>query len=420
MNVKIGLEVLLDNPALSAKWGQCGILLNQASVDAEIRPAQILLKTLLGERLKVLFTPQHGLCADKQDNMIESGHGRDFISGLPFYSLYSEVREPTDAMLQDIDTVIIDIQDVGTRVYTFIYTMAGIMRACARFGKRVVVLDRPNPIGGTDVEGNVMDDASKSFIGEYRLPMRHGLTIAEAARWINEFEKIENSVLFRPVPLAESRNRGIGVNLEVVSMVGWKRSMHYADTGRPWVMTSPNMPTAETAELYPGMVLLEGTNMSEGRGTTMPFLVIGAPYLYPLHDWLDRVRSLCDLSGLALRPTVFEPTFQKWAKETCWGVNFIPRDVRKIRSYQVGLAVIIASAAMAPDKFRYKDPPYEYVWDRLPMQLLLGSETLPQRLLDIAKGELRPSVLRDLEEEWQPALREFLRQRDEVLLYRDT
>ena len=398
MRIRVGLEHVVQNPESTSSWGTCGLLLNQASIDNEVRPAQILLRGLLGDRLKVLFTPQHGLSADKQDNMIESGHGRDFVSGLPFYSLYSEVREPTDGMLEGLDTVIVDIQDVGTRVYTFIYTLAAIMRACSRLGKRVVVLDRPNPIGGDIVEGNVIDDDSRSFVGEYPLPMRHGMTIGEIARWYRAFGQID-------------------VELDIVPMEGWKRSMHFADTGRPWVMTSPNIPTAETCALYPGMVLLEGTNMSEGRGTTTPFIMVGAPYLRPLKRWIDLLDSLCDLSGLAIRPAAFEPTFHKWAGETCWGVQFIVLRAPLVRAYRIGLAAIIASSSLAPDDFRYKDPPYEYEYRRPPLQLLLGSSSLPGKLLTIAAGTPTAGALDELEQQWMPALERFMEQRGTVLLY---
>jgi uncharacterized protein YbbC (DUF1343 family) len=398
MSIRIGLEHVLHHPTQCRSWGRCGLLLNQASVDREVRPAQILLQGVLGERLRVLFTPQHGLFADKQDNMIESRHGQDLVSGLPFYSLYSDVREPTDAMLEGLDTLVVDIQDVGTRVYTFIYTLAGIMRACSRLGKRVVVLDRPNPIGGEIVEGNIIEDDSRSFVGEYPLPMRHGMTIGEIARWYQAFGKIN-------------------VELGIVPMEGWQRSMHFADTGRPWVMTSPNIPTVETCALYPGTVLLEGTNMSEGRGTTMPFLMIGAPYLQPLERWIDLLGSLCDLSGLAIRPSAFEPTFHKWVGETCWGVHFVVMNPPVVRPFRIGLAAIVASCALAPDVFRYREPPYEYEHQRRPIQLLLGSSHLPEELLSIAGGTPTADQLDEIEERWNPALLQFMEQRRSVLLY---
>lgn len=398
MKVRIGLEALVERPAPSRAWGNCAVLVNQASLDHSFRPSQLVLQNVLRKRLKVLFSPQHGLFADKQDNMIESGHGTDLLTGLPVYSLYSEVREPTDEMLDGVDTVLVDIQDVGTRVYTFVYTMAGIMRRCAALGKRVVVLDRPNPIGGVQVEGNVLEDDSRSFVGEYPLPMRHGMTVGELARWMKAMDRMD-------------------VELEVVRMRGWKRSMHWKDTGRTWIMTSPNIPTAETAEFYPGMVLLEGTNMSEGRGTTLPFLIIGAPYLRDVQAFLETLQKVSDLGGTAVRPLIFEPTFQKWARQSCWGVQWIPARPDRIRSYQLGLGTLVAAMHVAPDAFSFNDPPYEYETVRPPIQLLLGSSTLADALRSIAAKPVR-GAMRALEDEWKRGLREFLRERKEVLLYR--
>jgi uncharacterized protein YbbC (DUF1343 family) len=302
-------------------------------------------------------------------------------------------------MMEGIDTVIADIQDVGTRVYTFLWTIAGIMRKCALLGRKVVVLDRPNPIGGKEIEGNILEDDSRSFVGEYPMPMRHGMTVGEAALWINRFG-------------------GINADLEVVSMKGWSRSMHWGHTGRLWIMTSPNIPSADIAEVYPGMVLLEGTNLSEGRGTTLPFRTIGAPFLKNLKEWLDELKRICALRGLSVHPMVFEPTFQKWAKQSCWGVQLHIQEAESVRPYQLGLGVLLASMRIAPGEFRYNDPPYEYEYRRPPMQLLLGSSSLPDRLKKLAESPLRNSVLRDLEEEWQPGFKQFKRQRASVLLYR--
>jgi uncharacterized protein YbbC (DUF1343 family) len=398
MSVTVGLEIVARNRARALRWGRCGLLVNQASVDREITPSQLVLKKILRDRLHVLFSPQHGLFADKQDNMVESGHGRDLLSGLPYYSLYSNVREPGDDMLEGLDTVIVDIQDVGARVYTFIYTMAGIIRRCAHLGRRVVVLDRPNPLGGTRVEGNVLEDDSRSFVGEYPLPMRHGMTIGELALWIN----------------AQESKR---VELEVIRMNGWKRAMHWRDTGRAWIMTSPNMPTPETAEVYPGMVLLEGTNLSEGRGTTMPFLTVGAPYIGDIQKWLKIIREICDLSGLAIRPSVYEPTFHKFSGQACRGLQWIVLKPERIKPYQLGLGVLLATMHVAHGEFRFKDPPYEYETVRPPIQLLLGSSSLPRRLEEFARGQLNKNTIREIEADWQNPLRDFLRRRRECLLY---
>lgn len=398
MTVRAGLEALLEDPSRARTWGDCALLVNQASVDAAVRPSQLLLRGLLGPRLRLLFTPQHGLCAEKQDNMVESAHSVDFASGLPFFSLYSEVREPTPAMLEGIDTVIVDMQDVGTRVYTFVWTMAAIMRACGRLGKRVVVLDRPNPIGGEAVEGNVLAADSRSFVGEEPMPMRHGMTIAEIARWLRSA-------------------RGLALELETVPMLGWERWMHYADTGRPWVITSPNMPTAGTCLLYPGTVLLEGSNLSEGRGTTTPFMVAGAPWVRDPGRLARMVRSVARSEGVAVQPTAFEPTFQKWAGKNCLGVRFVPLDPRAVRPYRLGLCLLAAAAALAPEDFRFNPPPYEYEYVRPPIQLLLGDSSMASRVEHLFRAEDPADALDALEEEWRPRLNEFLKERAEVLLY---
>ena len=210
--------------------------------------------------LTALFGPQHGIRGDVQDNMIETAHTIDKYTGLPVYSLYSETREPTEEMLSDLDALVFDLQDVGCRVYTFIYTMANAMTACAKFGKKFFVLDRPNPIGGVTVEGNLLEKGHESFVGMYPIPMRHGMTVGELAKFFNdEFE--------------------ISCDLEVVTMDNWSREDFYDETDAPWVMPSPNMPTVETAVVFPATVYFEGTQVSEGRGTTRPFEIVGAPYI---------------------------------------------------------------------------------------------------------------------------------------------
>ena len=249
--------------------------------------------------LAALFGPQHGFRSNLQDNMIETPHDRDPRRHVPVYSLYSETREPTAEMLRDIDVLVVDLQDVGTRVYTFVYTMANCMRAAARHGVRVVVCDRPNPIGGEAVEGALLREPWTSFVGQFPIPLRHGMTIGELARLFND-------------------EFGIACALDVVPMAGWQRGSYFDDTALPWVIPSPNLPTLDSAIVYPGAVLFEGTMLSEGRGTTRPFELIGAP-------WIDGER-LADamnargLAGVHFRPAFFEPTFQKHARQTCGGV----------------------------------------------------------------------------------------------------
>jgi uncharacterized protein YbbC (DUF1343 family) len=261
-----------------------------------------------------------------------------------------------------------------------------------------VVLDRPNPIGGEAVEGNVLAEDSRSFVGEEPMPMRHGMTIAEIARWLRTA-------------------RGFAVELETVPMLGWQRWMHHADTGRPWVITSPNMPDAGTCLLYPGTVLLEGSNLSEGRGTTTPFMVAGAPWVRDPVRLARMVRSVACSEGVAVQPTAFEPAFQKWTGKNCLGVRFVPLDPRAVRPYRLGLGLLAAAAALAPDDFRFNPPPYEYEYVRPPIQLLLGASSMASRVEQLFRAQDPADALDGLEEEWRPRLNEFLRERSEVLLY---
>lgn len=384
-----GLENLLagSSPELDGK--RLGLLSNQASTDRRLVHARQRLQERFGARLTTLFSPQHGFFCEKQDNMIESGHDRDRLTGLPLFSLYGGTRRPLPAMFEQLDVLLIDLVDVGTRVYTFLYTMAYCLEAAAQLGKRVVVLDRPNPVGGLAVEGNLLEAQWASFVGLYPLPMRHGLTFGELALWVNgEF--------------------GLGADLEVIPMLGWKREMLFRDTGFPWVFPSPNMPTPETALVYPGQVIWEGTNVSEGRGTTLPFELVGAPFWE--HEPIERELARTDLPGCRLRPLIFEPTSGKWAGQTCVGFHLHVTDAALFRPYRTSLALLQAVLRRFPRDFHYKRPPYEYEYERLPMDLILGSQRVRQEL---EAG--RP--IEEMEEDWRDDLRDFQERRRSYLLY---
>jgi uncharacterized protein YbbC (DUF1343 family) len=307
-----------------------------------------------GLDLRALFGPQHGARGEKQDNMVESAHFQDAATGLPSYSLYGEVRKPTPEMLDGLDAVLFDLQDVGVRVYTFVWTMALAMEACAEAGVRFVVLDRPNPIGGAR-EGPVLRPGYESFVGLHPIPLRHGLTCGELARWLK-------------------RERAIGCELEVVACDGWERSMRWDETGLPWVMPSPNLPTVDSCDVYPGMVLLEGTNLSEGRGTTRPFELFGAPFLEP--GVLAEVLGPLLGSGVLLRPCYFEPTYQKHAGLTCGGGQLHVTDWRAFRPVHTAVAILCAVRALASNDFRWREPPYEYETEKAPIDILYGHEGL--------------------------------------------
>ena len=369
--VRIGLEVCLDEPPQFMREGRFGLLMNQASVDSRFRYACDMLAERFPGRLGAIFTPQHGLWGEQQANMIESPHGRYEPLGVPVYSLYSETRRLTDEMLRGIDCLVVDLQDVGTRVYTFVWTLLECLRACRDANKPVVVLDRPNPIGGSIVEGPLLDPNFRSFVGGVSIPLRHGLTLGELALLLNAEEQI-------------------GAKIEVVPMDGWRRDMFFADTGRSWVLPSPNMPRVETTLLYPGLVLLEGTNLSEGRGTTLPFEVVGAPFIDP---WpLEKELEQFDHPGLELRPVRFVPTFDKYRGQSCGGVALHIVDPPAVRSVATTLAVLACVSRLHPRDFAWLSPPYEYEYHKPPIDILFGSARLRERLADAAPVT-KPEVL---------------------------
>ncbi len=352
-----------------------GLIAHPASVTSRLEfAADALLRT--GFDLRALFGPQHGARGEKQDNMIESDHYTDPVTGLPVYSLYGEVRKPTPEMLDGLDALVFDLQDVGTRVYTFIWTMALAMEACAEAGVRFVVLDRPNPIGLDAVEGPVVHPGYESFVGLHPLPLRHGLTVGEIARWLNA---------------PTSRNgRGIGCELEVVRCHRLnKRKWTWGHTNLPWVMPSPNLPEPASCHVYPGMVLLEGTNLSEGRGTTRPFEFFGAPWLDPvaLVERLDRA----ELHGVAFRPCHFEPTFNKHAGQLCGGAQLhaFSSDFKPVRT---AVEILVAARELAPDDFAWIKPPYEYEQILPPIDILWGSPTLRE---GVDRGTTPDEIMRN-------------------------
>lgn len=387
--VTLGIENLLASPPAALAGKRLALLCNQASTDSRLRHSRDLILSAFPGQLTCLFTPQHGFFAEKQDNMIESAHMSDPVSGLPVFSLYGEVRRPTAAMYEHFDVLLVDIVDVGTRVYTFLYTLAYCLEEAARYGKKVVVLDRPNPVGGEAIEGNLLQDDCRSFVGLYPLPMRHGLTFGELARLIN----VEYA---------------IGADLEVVTMSGWQRRMLFADTGLPWVFPSPNMPNPITALVYPGQVIFEGTNISEGRGTSLPFELFGAPFL----DWqtiLTKLQGL-PLPGCFLRTLAFEPTANKWAGQACKGFQLHVTEPRTFLPYRTSLALLQAFMCCYPAQFALKDPPYEYEFIQNPLDLILGDSTLRHHL---ATG----ADIQELELGWQQGLADFSEMRQKYFLY---
>ena len=311
--------------------------------------------------------------------MIESADLTDPLLQIPVHSLYGQTRIPSEEMLDPIDALIVDLQDVGTRVYTFMYTLSFCLEAAKTFNKKVLVLDRPNPITGLAIEGNCLNSAYSSFVGRYPLPMRHGLTMGELARLFNE-------------------HFNIGCDLEVVPMKGWQRSMFFQQTGLQWIPPSPNLPTPVSALVYPGQVLWEGTNVSEGRGTTQPFELFGAPYVDP-----SRILAAVDaesMPGVVLRPVAFEPTANKWADQLCRGFQIHITDPDAYRPYETSLRLLQAVIKHHKKDFEWKQPPYEYETRRRPIDLIIGDGGIRNRV-----ERLEP--IEDIAESWQAELHEF-------------
>ena len=387
--VRSGLDVLRGRLSSLLAGRRVGLLSHPASVTRDLTHAADVIRRLRGVRLAALFAPEHGLAGVAQDHA-HIGTEFDRARRLRVHSLYGKRLEPTPTMLRDIDVLVVDLQDVGARYYTFAWTTVLAMRVCAREGKAVIVLDRPNPLGGVHLEGNWADPKFASFVGLYPLPIRHGMTIAELAAYHNE-------------------TQAFGCDLTVVPMTGWRREMLWEDTELPWVAPSPNMPTPDTARVYPGGCLLEGTNLSEARGTTRPFEWVGAPYLdgRKLAGALDRR----GLPGVRFRAAAFEPMFHKWARRTCEGVQVHVTDWDRFRSYAAYLALIIEARRQAPRGFRWKRPPYEFQWKKLPIDLIAGTDRIRRAI------EAGTSLAR-MEASWRGDLAAFARARRPYLLYK--
>ncbi len=383
-SVRTGLDRLPDMGELLSGL-RVGLIANPSSVDWGFRHAREVVAGLPGVTLAALFAPEHGFDAVEQD-LIEIPDGGGSV---PLYSLYGEIRRPTAAMLEGLDALVFDIQDIGSRYYTYIWTMAHAMEAAAEHGKRIVVLDRPNPIAGA-VEGNLILDDHRSFVGLYPLPNRHGMTAGEIAGYLN-------------------RRHGIGADLVIVGCRGWRRDRWLAETGLPFIPPSPNMPTLDTAAVYPGACLVEGTNVSEGRGTTRPFELCGAP-------WISGTRLAAALAeeqlpGVHFRPVRFRPTFHKFSGEECGGIMQHITGREAYRPWRTGIAILNTIRRLWPDAFAWRQPPYEYEFERLPIDILGGSP-------DLREGIEAGKPTAEIAAAGNAARRAFDRVREDFLLYR--
>ncbi len=387
--VKLGLEKILNEQNNLLRNLRIGLICNQSSVNHQFQHAADLFFENDNLNLVSLFGPQHGIRGDVQDNMVETSHAIDRLTKLPIYSLYSETRQPTEEMLLSMDALVFDLQDVGCRVYTFIYTMANAMRACAKFGKKIFVLDRPNPIGGLLAEGNFLEKGHESFVGQFPLPMRHGLTVGELAKLFNtEFH--------------------INCDLEVITMNNWERQDFYDETDAPWVMPSPNMPTVDTTVVFPSTVYFEGTKVSEGRGTTRPFEIVGAPYI-DSNEYADELSAL-ELPGVIFRPINFLPTFQKYSNQSCGGVFLHITERNLFEPVITGLAMVKVMYELYPEDFEWKDTPYEYEFDRNPFDVIAGTTKI-REMIEEGKS------IAEIKLSWKNDVEDFNELRKKYFLY---
>lgn len=355
MAVLTGLDRIKYLFPKKLKDAKAGIVIHPASVTRNLEHAKDIFLGFDNSEIRAIFGPQHGLFGHTQDNMIEWEGFIDKKTGIPVYSLYGKTRKPTPEMLKDIDVLIIDLQDIGSRYYTFIWTLDLCMEACLENNKTIVILDRPNPIGGHIIEGTVLNVEYASFVGRKPLLVRHGMTIGEIATYIkNEFYP--------------------SLELYVIRMKGWKRKMWFDNTKLPWVFPSPNMPSLLSAMVYPGMCLLEATNISEGRGTTLPFQIFGAPFVEP--DELVRYLNRFKLEGVYFRPMYFQPTFHKFKGQLCGGAQIHILDRERFRPFKTGAVILKALYELYNKEFRWKEPPYEYEEEKMPIDILSGSDRL--------------------------------------------
>jgi uncharacterized protein YbbC (DUF1343 family) len=387
---RLGIEILLSEKTDLLRGRRVGLVCNQASVLPDtFRHAADVFHAHPDIDLTTLFGPQHGIRGDVQYNMIETPHVRDPRTGIMVYSLYSEVREPTEEMVKDIDTFVVDLQDVGCRIYTFLYTMAGCMRAAAKYGKRVVVCDRPNPINGNDIEGTITEPEFASFVGQYSIPTRHGMTIGELALMFND-------------------HFGIGCELEIIEMQNWSREMWSDETGLPWILPSPNIPDFDTCVVFPATVHIEGTELSEGRGTTLPFFLNGAPFI-DAYAWAEELRKF-DFPGIAFREAYFRPWFAEWVDQTCAGVQLHVTDRNAFKPVIVGIAMVKTAREMYPDQFQWRQNAYEYEFDKNPFDVICGTDKTRKQ---IEAG----ADLTQITGSWESGITSFRRDREKYLLY---
>jgi len=386
--VRLGIDVFTSNKLRRLKGARVGLCVNLASCDSALIPTFSLFLQQKKFRLTAVFAPEHGLFSALQDQVL-ADHFYDKKRGINIYSLYSDRLVSEEEINGKIDLLVIDLQDIGARYYTFLWSAVLLIEQMARLNKKIFVLDRPNPLNGVTVQGPVLESGFLSFVGLYMLPVRHGMTIGELCRMINDELRLD-------------------ADLEIIKMKGWKRRAYFTDYGLYWTPPSPNMPSFQTALVYPGMCLLEGTNISEGRGTTRPFEIFGAPWIEPFF-FVKKLQSK-KITGAKFRPVTFIPTFNKYAGKPCGGAQIYVTDRKRFNPVTAGLEIIKTIRILYPTKFRWRRPPYEFEKKKPPFDILIGNEW-------IRKALEKNNSIAAIQKVWQSGLSRFKRQRRKYLLY---
>jgi uncharacterized protein YbbC (DUF1343 family) len=386
--VRLGINNLTAKKYKPLKNARVGLCTNISSCDAQFRPTISLLSRQKDFELKAIFAPEHGLFGALQDQVQASDY-YDRNRKIKVYSLYSTRLIPDQEIKRKVDILVIDLQDIGTRYYTFLWSAVLLIEQMARLNIPILVLDRPNPLNGKTVQGPVIEPNFVSFVGLYLLPVRHGMTIGELCSLINE--ELE-----------------LAADLKVIRMKGWSRHQYFYDTGLPWTMPSPNMPSFKTALVYPGMCLLEGTNISEGRGTTRPFEIFGAPWIDPF-AFVAQINKK-KIPGVQFRPISFVPTFNKFKDRLCGGAQIYVTNIRCFNAFTTALDILKTIRDMYPKKTKWRNPPYEFERHKLPFDILVGNSWIKEALED-------NQPIQSIRKRWQIGLYKFKLVRKKYLLY---
>jgi len=385
--VLLGIDRLIKDDFRPVQSMKIGLLSNMSCCDSSLRPTIFLFETSKKTKLKALFAPEHGLFAALQDQ-VKSPDSR-YRKELAIFSLYGRKRKPTLQTLKRLDAIIIDLPDIGTRYYTFLWSAILMIIEAAKIQKKVFVLDRPNPINGVTVQGPLIDSGFESFVGLYSLPVRHGMTIGEICNLLNE-------------------EYNLAADISIIKLQGWSRRTYGDETDNFWTIPSPNMPHLSTALVYPGMCLFEGTNISEGRGTTRPFELFGAPWIRP-HQLVNALDK-CSVPGVAFRPAFFIPTFNKYSGQICGGAAIHVTNRRQFAPVTTGIQIIKQIYQLYPDKFQWRQPPYEFEKKKMPFDILIGNDW-------VRKEIEKHTSIHSIERQWHPELLKFRRLRSKYLLY---